>query len=515
MRLSRLLAGLAEVPAGDDRVVSGVVADSRRVRPGDLFLACAGRRRHGAEFIARAVAAGAAAVVCEVDEGADGARRLSLREGVPVIAVSAPPDAGGGIAAEIAARFHGRPADALEVVGVTGTNGKSSCCHYLAQCLEASGSACGLVGTLGHGRHGALHPATHTTPDAVTLQALLAELRDEGCTHVAMEVSSHALDQGRVTGVRFAGGLFTNLSRDHLDYHGSMTHYARSKARLFRSSGLRYAALNADDPAHRTMLAALPASTELGTELALYGFGPDLAATVRGRGIGRDARWLQGHVLAAGPAGLHLAVAGSWGAGELRSALLGRFNAGNLLASLAVLLLMGLPLADALAGLARVRAVPGRMERFGGHGGRPLVIVDYAHTPAALAAVLESLKAFCRGRLWCVFGCGGGRDRGKRGQMGGIAERLADRVVVTDDNPRDEDPEAIVAEILAGMRRPAAAEVLHDRAAAIAYAVGQADAQDIVLVAGKGHEDYQLVQGRRLPFSDRQHVALLVGEAAT
>ncbi len=511
MRLSRLLAGLAEVPAGDDRIVSGVVADSRRVRPGDLFLACAGRRCHGAGFIAQAVAAGAVAVVCETDGEAGGVRGLSLREGVPVFSVPAPPGAGGGIAAEIAARFHGRPADALEVVGVTGTNGKSSCCHYLAQCLEASGRTCGLVGTLGHGRQGALHPATHTTPDAVTLQALLAELRDDGCTHVAMEVSSHALDQGRVAGVRFAAALFTNLSRDHLDYHGSMTHYARSKARLFRSPGLRHAALNADDPAHGTMLAALPASVER----VLYGFGPDLAAMARGRGVSGNVRWLQGRVLAAGPAGLHLEVTGSWGAGELRSALLGRFNADNLLASLAVLLLMGLPLADALAGLARARAVPGRMERFGGQGGRPLVIVDYAHTPAALAAVLESLKAFRRGRLWCVFGCGGGRDRGKRGQMGAIAERFADRVVVTDDNPRDEEPAAIVAEILAGMQRPAAAEVLHDRAAAIAYAVGQADAQDIVLVAGKGHEDYQLVRGRRLPFSDRQQVARLVGEAAT
>ncbi len=495
MTLGRLLAGLAAVDPDRDREIGGIAMDSRRVRPGDLFLACAGVSGHGVDHIPQALEAGAVAVAWEASPG------VSVPESgdVPMIAMAPRP----GLAGEVAARFHGHPSRALTVLAVTGTNGKSSCSHYLAQCLEAAGGRCGVIGTLGHGRLGELRPATHTTPDAVTLQGLLARMRDEGLDQVVMEVSSHALDQGRVAAVEFDGALFTNLSHDHLDYHGDLVHYGRCKQRLFQMPGLRHAALNVDDPEGRRLLAELPA----GVSAVAYGLEEDVAHNAA-------HRWLRGEILRQDGHGLALAISGSWGADELYSGLLGRFNAANLLGVLALLLALGLPLEEALQHLAGVRAVPGRMERFGGEGGMPLVVVDYAHTPAALEAVLLTLRGLTRGRLWCVFGCGGDRDREKRPAMGAVAEREADRVVVTDDNPRHEDPRRIVDQILQGMRRPGKVTVIPDRSAAIAHAVGAATAGDVILVAGKGHEDYQLVGDRRLDFSDRRRVAELLGEAA-
>ncbi|MFQ5487252.1 MAG: UDP-N-acetylmuramoyl-L-alanyl-D-glutamate--2,6-diaminopimelate ligase [Gammaproteobacteria bacterium] len=495
-RLSQLLAGLAMVDAASDREIGGVTADSRRLRPGDLFLACGGERRHGVDFIPQALAAGAAAVVYE-DSGRPPAAAGDSE--VPLIAVAVRP----GLAGEIAARYYRYPATSLEVLGITGTNGKTSCCHFLAQALEADGGRCGVIGTLGYGPRGALQPASHTTPDGVTLQALLAEMRDAGLAQVVMEVSSHALAQGRVAAVAFDGALFTNLSHEHLDYHGDLESYARCKQQLFHSPGLRHAAVNADDPEGRRLLAALPR----GVTAAAYGLGPQVQQC-------SASHFVQGELLRADSHGLRLRIVSSWGEGRLHSELLGRFNAGNLLGTLAMLLLMEIPLAQALRRLERVHAVPGRMERFGGGAGAPLVVVDYAHTPAALEAVLATLAELTAGSLWCVFGCGGERDQDKRPLMGRIAERHADQVIVTDDNPRHEDPAGIVRQILAGMERPAAAQVIRERGAAIAHAVRQAAPHDIVLVAGKGHETYQLVAERCIPFSDRQHVQSLLGEAA-
>ena len=494
-RLSHLLAGLIVVAPADDREIGGVTADSRRVRPGDLFLACAGIGGHGADFIPQALERGAAAVVYGDDARLPGG--LEGR-GVPLI----PLPAAAFEPAEIAARYHGRPAAALTVVGITGTNGKTSCCHYLAQALEAEGVPCGVIGTLGYGPRHELRPASHTTPDAVTLQALLAEMRDAGIGRVVMEVSSHALDQGRVAAVDFDCALFTNLSHEHLDYHGDLASYARCKQRLFHVPGLRAAAINGDDPEGLRLLAALPP--------AVHAVAYGMDGAVAGRD---DACFVHGEVLRADGAGLELAIRSSWGEGRLHSSLLGRFNAANLLASLSVLLLMEMPLEVALQRLAAARAVPGRMERFGG-GDAPLAVVDYAHTPAALEAVLLTLRALQPARLWCVFGCGGERDADKRPAMGRIAERYAQRLIVTDDNPRGEDPAAIVSQILSGMARPAAVEVIHDRAAAIARALEQAAPGDVVLIAGKGHECWQLVAERRIPFSDREQVAALLGAAA-
>ena len=493
-RLAALLQGFAAVGPGEDRDIGGLALDSRRVRRGDLFFACAGSRAHGLRFAGEAAGAGAAAVVYDADDPAAHEVGRTLRADVPLIGVRRLAERLG----PIAARFHRQPSRDMTVVGITGTNGKTSCCHYLAQAFSAGGEPCGVLGTLGYGLYGALRPASHTTPDAITLQAELARLRDAGAGRVVMEVSSHALDQGRTLGVAFTAAVFTNLSHDHLDYHGDAVAYGRAKQRLFTVPGLRFAVINRGDAFGRELIAGL------GPQVVCASFGFDAAA--------EGERHVAGELLDASIDGMTLAIRSSWGEGTLRTDLLGRFNAENLLAVLAVLLLMDAPFDEALRRAAALRPAPGRMERIGGGPGRPLAIVDYAHTPDALEQVLRTLRAHCSGRLTCVFGCGGERDRAKRPLMGAAAARHADRVIVTDDNPRGEDPRAIVAEILAGMPSGSAAEVVQDRAAAIRAAIAGAGAGDIVLIAGKGHEDYQQIGERRLPFSDRVAVEAAFGE---
>jgi UDP-N-acetylmuramoyl-L-alanyl-D-glutamate--2,6-diaminopimelate ligase len=477
--------------------VTGLAMDSRGVAPGSLFLACRGTRRHGMSFADAAARAGAAAIAAEPDAEWPTERLAAMasRLGVPVVPVA---DLSAQASA-IAGRFHGEPSARLRVVGVTGTNGKTSVTQFLARALAPEGP-CAVVGTLGIGFADALQPATHTTPDAVSAQAALAELAAAGARAVAMEVSSHALHQHRVAAVRFDTAVFTNLTRDHLDYHGTMEAYADAKARLFRGSGLRHAVINTDDP----------------VGLALYGETRERVPVVA-YGLGGAPAHAARHVVAervvADVAGLRLHVRSSWGEGEIASPLLGRFNAANLLAVLGVLLAGGVAFDDALGRLAALSTVPGRMERLGG-GARPLAVVDYAHTPDALAQALGAVREHCAGTLWCVFGCGGERDRGKRPLMGEVAETLADRVVVTDDNPRGEDGATIVADILAGIGAPARVLVERDRARAIALAVSGAAPGDVILVAGKGHEDTQQIGDRRLPFSDRGAVLRALGESA-
>jgi UDP-N-acetylmuramoyl-L-alanyl-D-glutamate--2,6-diaminopimelate ligase len=496
--LSDLLSGLLDVPAAQDRKISGITQDSRQVKPGWLFVAVPGTSQDGRAYIADAAARGAAAVVLEADGG------VAIPDcPVPMFALGNLRMCVGAIAD----RFFGSPSRRLFIIGVTGTNGKTTCTQLLAQVLDRAPGRCGLIGTLGNGFPDALQAGSHTTPDAVRLHELLADFVRAGATHVCMEVSSHALAQGRVEGVRFSGAIFTNLTRDHLDYHGDMAAYAAAKARLFDFEDLRFAVINRGDAFGQTLIDKLAGRVKT----LSFGFeqGEVRALTVRPL-----------------PSGLELGVMTPVGPMHLYSRLLGRFNAENLLAVLAALVAMGLNPGEVSAKLEQIKPIAGRMECFGGGTHLPLVVVDYAHTPDALEKVLSALREHARGKLWCVFGCGGDRDRGKRPLMGKLAETLADMVVVTSDNPRHEPPEQIIAEIVAGMTLANSSanvgksplnpkvNVMPDRAEAIRFALAQAQSNDIVLLAGKGHEDYQQIGDRRLPFSDRRFVRDLLGEAA-
>lgn len=484
LTVNELLAGLAAPVAAGNTPVSGLASDSVRVRPGDLFLALPGLRHHGASFARQAVARGACAVAYQPP-----AADLPADLGVPAVPV---PELSRH-AGTIASRLYGAPERSLGLIGVTGTDGKTSCTQFIAQALALRGDTCGIMGTLGYGLPGALEPSTHTTADTVTLWQQLATLRDRAARWVAMEVSSHALDQGRVAGLPFAIAVFTNLSRDHLDYHGDMARYGAAKRRLFTEFGAHTAVINLDD----AFGAALAAELAPGMRVIGYGFG----AAPHGW---RD-EWLGVERLIATPAGLDLSIVGDTGCGRMQSPLLGRFNALNLLAVLGVLAALDVSLPEAMVVAAGLTTVPGRMERFGGDG-QPLVVVDYAHTPNALEQCLAAVREHASGRLWCVFGCGGDRDPGKRPQMGAVAERHADRVIITNDNPRSEDPDAIARQVMAGMDWPDEARLILDRRAAIRTALAEAGPGDVVLVAGKGHENLQIIGDRRLPFDDREVV---------
>jgi UDP-N-acetylmuramoyl-L-alanyl-D-glutamate--2,6-diaminopimelate ligase len=461
-----------------------------------LFLAVAGTERHGLDFAREAAQRGANAVLWDPT----GQRPApQLPEGV----FAAPVPQLRTVLGRIADRFFGRPSQDLRISGFTGTNGKTTCAYLLAQCLERLGSPSAYVGTLGAGRIAALEAPTHTTPDVIRVHRTLAQFKAQGVREVAIEVSSHALDQGRVDGVRFHSAAFTNLTRDHLDYHGTMEAYGAAKARLFARPELAHRIFNVGDEFGRR-LAERPEGTA--------------ATTVVWVGAGSferlAAQWLHAVSVRADGRGLSLELAGNAGSSSLRSALLGRFNAENLVVVLGCLLGLGSTAAQAVQALAACVAAPGRMEVvIAAHAGKPLAVIDYAHTPDALAKALAALREHCRGLLWCVFGCGGDRDAGKRPLMGAVVEELADRIIVTDDNPRSEDPAAITAAILAGVRG-GSVRVIHDRARAIGTALGEAGAADVVLIAGKGHEDYQIYGTVRRAFSDRREAQRHLGVAA-
>jgi len=485
-----LLEGFS-LPEGSWRQlpVTGVALDSREVKEGFLFLACRGYRSHGLEHLEEAVTRGANLVLAEPGGSwsEERIRALAPKVSVPLLQL----DRLQAKVSAIAARFHGEPASRMRMVGITGTNGKTSVSLFLAQALPRQWK-CAITGTVGNGFPAALQPSTHTTPDAVQAQRILGQLEQAGARAVAMEVSSHALDQHRLEAVPFHTAVFTNLSRDHLDYHGSMRAYAAAKQRLFEREALELAVLNTDD--------------DMGVELSgrLEGRVRRIACHRGGRTQGAE-EFVCLESLESSDRGLKLEVATSWGKGVIDSRLVGDFNATNLMLVLGVMLGWDIPLEEAVARLEGVQEVPGRMQRFGG-GEKPLVVVDYAHTPDALQRALTSLRAHTRGKLWCVFGCGGDRDRGKRPQMGRITEALADEVIVTDDNPRHEPSPSIIADILEGMESPRTAHVIPDRAWAIATALAEARVGDVVLVAGKGHETCQQIGDLRQPFSDVEQV---------
>jgi UDP-N-acetylmuramoyl-L-alanyl-D-glutamate--2,6-diaminopimelate ligase len=476
MPLAELLPDVAGIPP--ELTITGLVLDSRAVRPGNAFVAIAGFGAHGLRFVDQARAAGASAILFEPPAPDD--------LPAPGDAIAVP-----GLRSrlgEMGDRFHGRATEAMTVVGVTGTNGKTSTVQLLTQAWHARGIVSGSVGTLGAGRYGQVQPTGFTTPLVLRMHALLGELRDAGVQAVAMEVSSHALDQGRVDGVHYDVAVFTNLTRDHLDYHGDMATYGTAKARLFARPGLSAAVLNLDDAFGHTLSHSLP------DDVRAFGVSSrgQAEAALRAESLQFDNRGLAFDLVYGGQA--H----------RVRSPLLGRFNVDNLMAVAGVLFALDENPATIAAILSQLKPVAGRMNRLGGDGAQPLVVIDYAHTPDALAQALTSLRAHATARLVCVFGCGGERDRGKRPQMAQIAEAEADLVIVTDDNPRGEDGDVIVADILAGFGAPGAVTVERDRARAIARAIGLAGPDDIVLVAGKGHEPYQEVAGVRLPFDDTE-----------
>jgi UDP-N-acetylmuramoyl-L-alanyl-D-glutamate--2,6-diaminopimelate ligase len=460
--------------AASSALIRELTLDSRKVRPGDLFLAVPGTQQDGRVHIADAIARGAAAVAYEA-EGA-----------LPMTAHSAELVALKGLAGQlsaIAGRFYGEPSRGLHLIGITGTNGKTSVSQLLAQALDLLGERCGIVGTLGNGFYNALALGRHTTPDPIGVQATLADMKNAGARAVAMEVSSHGLHQGRVAALAFDVAVFTNLSRDHLDYHGSMDSYGEAKAALFAWSGLRCRVLNLDDAFGRELAEAEHPSRLIGYSLE------NPAAYLYCRDIRFDEQ------------GVRATLVTPRGEGHLRSSLLGRFNLSNLLAVVGALLGMDYALDEILKLLPQLQGPVGRMQRLGGVK-QPLLVVDYAHTPDALEKVLEALRPHVKGRLLCLFGCGGDRDRGKRPLMAAVVERLADGVLVTDDNPRSEAPEQIFNDIRAGFANPEAVQFVHGRGQAIAQLVAAASADDVLVLAGKGHEDYQEINGERQPFSD-------------
>jgi UDP-N-acetylmuramoyl-L-alanyl-D-glutamate--2,6-diaminopimelate ligase len=482
MRLAALLPDVAGIPAEIE--ITGLVQDSRAIQPGDAFVAIAGFGAHGLNFIAQAKAAGAVATLFEppIPEEFKAAAFPVTASDMPMIAVP-------GLRARLGAmadRFHGEPSRTMTTVGVTGTNGKTSTVQLLAQAWTMRSRRAGTIGTLGAGLYGEAVPTGFTTPLVLQLHALLAHLRDAGADAVAMEVSSHALDQGRVDGVHFKVGMFTNLTRDHLDYHGTMEAYGAAKAKLFAWPGLDAAVLNLDDAFGRELLASIHA--------------PIRAIGVSSRGA--ETASLRADDIVLDLAGLSFSLRIDGDTHAVRSPLLGRFNVDNLLAVAGALHALGETPADIAAVLPMLQPVHGRMNRLGGDGRLPLVVIDYAHTPDALEQALTSLRAHAAGRLVCVFGCGGDRDSGKRPQMAAIAEARTDAVIVTDDNPRTENGDAIVADIVAGFANASAIVIRRDRAAAIAHAIAMAAANDIVLIAGKGHEPYQEIDGVQYPFDD-------------
>ncbi len=460
----------SSVPAGLAGLeIAGVSDDSRTTGPGDLFLAVRGAASDGHDHALAAVHAGAVAVLAEREIPGLGAPHVIVDD------LSRQRSA-------IADRVFGSPSASLTCVGVTGTNGKTSIACFIAELCSLLGSPAGYMGTIGWGVPGALAPAALTTESAITVQKRLADFRDRGIGWAVLEVSSHALDQHRVDAVRFDYAVFSNLSRDHLDYHQDFESYGRAKAHLFRFPDLDAAIINLDDGFGRRLAAELEsAMTVIG-----YGLCPDA-----------DVRWSDLEFHAGGVRGrFHT----PWGEADFDLPLYGDFSVANVAAALGVLCHSGAGLDQVVAALGRLTPVPGRMEFF---PGSPTLVVDYAHTPDALAKMLAACRPHLRGRLICICGCGGDRDRGKRPEMAAAACAGADRVWFTSDNPRSEDPAAIIDDMLPGVPDGMQVEIRVDRREAIEAAVGSADAPDLVVIAGKGHEDYQEIGGRKLPFDDR------------
>ena len=481
MPLQQVFAGMDLVVP--DVSVTDIASNSHDAVERGLFLACSGGARHGLDFLSEALEIGVRAVAWEPEDG--------------IHAPNLPPEVVGicvtGLRARlgvIADRFFSAPSNTVAVTGVTGTNGKTTTAYFVAQALNRIGLKAAYMGTLGYGIDSNLQPSALTTPDCITLHRRLRELADAGAQYVITEVSSHALDQHRVDGVRFQVAALTNLSRDHLDYHGSMKKYAETKARLFAGNGIHTAVLNVGDRFGAEMAGCLNPASDL-ISVAVVDTDTDTP----------DAR-LRGRIVGERTDGIGLLLFGDFGEALLESTLWGRFNAENLAMAVGILLANGVSFAAAVAALKDVVTPPGRMQIIRSKDAKPTVVVDFAHTPDALGQALKTMRRHTSGKVWCVFGCGGNRDQGKRHMMGEIAATFADQVIVTDDNPRDEDPGEITAQVCVGVKENGHCEIIHDRKTAIETAIAGAAPDDVVLIAGKGHELVQVSGAAALPFSD-------------
>jgi UDP-N-acetylmuramoyl-L-alanyl-D-glutamate--2,6-diaminopimelate ligase len=486
MSLALLLEGELKIPRKLDVLLTGIELDSRRIEAGDLFIACKGANFDGRDFVNEVTARGAAAILVEKGELW---QEISIVNNVPVV----PVDKLACRLSKIAATFFANPARHLNLIGITGTNGKTSICQFLGQCFTNLGHFCGVSGTLGYGLYGQSNQqmstdSPGTTPDSICVQRIFSELLKAKADTMVMEVSSHGLKQGRVCVDEFDTAIFTNLTRDHLDYHGSMQAYGEEKLKLFSGSRLSTAVVNMDDLFSAVILKNLSKRVN------------SITYSLRDH----RADVFPEHVEFT-PHGFELDIVSPWGKGKLQTNLLGSFNISNLLAVLTTVMANELPgekrsFDDLLELVAGVQAVKGRMEIIGGKA--VAVVVDYAHTPDALKNALQALQEHYQGKICCVFGCGGERDPGKRPMMARIAESLADKVMVTDDNPRQESSEQIIKQIMSGFRHGEKVQVESDRARAIERAINEAQPGDVVLIAGKGHEEYQDIGGRRMLFSD-------------
>ncbi len=478
-----------------------LVSDSRRVKPGDVFFAYPGDVNDGRAYIAQAVKNGVSAVLYEV---ADFSWDVSWN--APHLAVANLK----ALAGLIANDFYRQPDQDMQIVAVTGTNGKTSCTQWLGNALSHLGQITGVIGTLGvgtfvQGQRGEFAETGYTTPDAVLLQRTLTDMRSKGVGALVIEASSIGLDQGRMNGMHVDIALFTNFTRDHLDYHGDEQHYEAAKRILFDWPGLKQVVLNLDDAMGLRLVTYLQ-KTKATIPLIGYTLGNAAAPGVV---------VLRASAIRINASGTTFFIDSLFGSGQVKTKLVGLFNVSNALGILGVLLAKGIAWDAALKAIELLVAVPGRLQQFGGHDA-PLVVVDYAHTPDALAKTLSTLRQLAQrrnGELWCVFGCGGDRDPGKRPQMGAVAE-VADHVIVTSDNPRSEGPDVIIAQIMAGMKQPQRAQALEDRAAAILWSVRRAGKADVVLLAGKGDETYQEIKGKKLPFLDADHAAVALAARA-
>ncbi|OGT63717.1 MAG: UDP-N-acetylmuramoyl-L-alanyl-D-glutamate--2,6-diaminopimelate ligase [Gammaproteobacteria bacterium RIFCSPHIGHO2_12_FULL_45_12] len=490
MLLSRLLHAVFKLPVSADREISRLILDSRHIQPNDVFVAVKGSQQDGRHYIANAIAKGASAVLVQADAVT---QTITMEQSVPIIPIAELPACMG----ELAARCYDYPAKHLYMIGVTGTNGKTSCTHFIAQLLQALGSPCGVIGTLGAGLFGQLGEAGLTTPDAFTVQAALGQMRHQGADAVAMEVSSHSIHQDRVKNIGFDVGVFTNLTQDHLDYHGNMAAYAAVKRRFLNELSVKQLVMNVDDAYGEKWLSELASIKPV----YAYSLKPPIAESAIPLTYAETTQLsLQG---------IQAMVMSPWGRGVLTLPLIGQFNLGNALAALTVLCVKGHSFEQLLPQFANLSSVPGRMQVLGGEGA-PRVVVDFAHTPDALEKVLKALRAHTDGKLICVFGCGGDRDTGKRPLMAKIAEQWADQVIVTNDNPRHESDAAIATQIMQGFTYPERVEVVLNRSHAIKNSIQCAGARDCVLIAGKGAEHFQQIGDEKRPFDDVAQVRLVL-----